>query len=80
LQQEGNPTLKWGVDGGGLLISLDGVVPTRIIGVSASCYPDPSIIKYRRSFLLAPAYLGGHRKMAVERLWLWWLFSSEVEE
>jgi len=28
-----------GIDGGGLLISPVGVVPTRIIGVSASCYP-----------------------------------------
>jgi len=25
--------------GGGLLISLDGVAPTRIVSVSASCYP-----------------------------------------
>jgi len=30
---------KWGrIDGGGLLISLDGVVSTRIVGLSASCY------------------------------------------
>ena len=28
-----------GIDGGGLLISLDGVAPTRIVNVSASCYP-----------------------------------------
>jgi len=28
-----------GIDGGGSLISPDGVVPTRIVGVSASCYP-----------------------------------------
>ena len=28
-----------GIDGGGLLNSLDGVAPTRIVGVSASCYP-----------------------------------------
>ena len=28
-----------GIDGGGLLISLDGVAPTRIVGVSASCCP-----------------------------------------
>ena len=26
-------------DGGGLLIGPDGVAPTRIVGVSASCYP-----------------------------------------
>ena len=28
-----------GIDGGGLLISLDGVAPTQIVNVSASCYP-----------------------------------------
>jgi len=28
-----------GIDGGGLLISPDGVAPTRIVGVSDSCYP-----------------------------------------
>jgi len=27
------------VDGGGLLISPDEVVPTRVVSVSASCYP-----------------------------------------
>ena len=27
------------IDGGGLLIGLDGVVLVRIVGVSASCYP-----------------------------------------
>jgi len=32
--------IKWRViDEGGLLISLDGVAPTRIVGMSASCYP-----------------------------------------
>ena len=30
---------NWGIDGGGLLISLDGVGPTQIVRVSASCYP-----------------------------------------
>jgi len=28
-----------GIDGDALLISLDGVASTRIVGVSASCYP-----------------------------------------
>jgi len=28
-----------GIDGGGLLISPDGVAPTRIVGVSGSRYP-----------------------------------------
>jgi len=28
-----------GIDGGGLLIGPDGVAPTRIVSVSASCYP-----------------------------------------
>jgi len=28
-----------GTDAGGLLISPDGVAPTQIVGVSASCYP-----------------------------------------
>jgi len=28
-----------GIDGGGLLISPDGLAPTRIVGVSAFCYP-----------------------------------------
>jgi len=28
-----------GIDGGGLLISLDGVAPTYIVSVSAYCYP-----------------------------------------
>jgi len=28
-----------GTDGGGLLISPDGVLPNWIVGVSASCYP-----------------------------------------
>jgi len=31
--------VKWEIDGGGLLISLDGVAPTQIVNVSASCYP-----------------------------------------
>jgi len=28
-----------GIGGGALLISLDGVAPTRIVGVPSSCYP-----------------------------------------
>jgi len=36
LQQEGHPAQKWGDDGGGLLISSDGVAPIQTVGVSAS--------------------------------------------
>ena len=50
----------------------DGVAPTWIVrmSVSMSCYP-PSTIKSSRSFLLAPAYLGGPGKGGVKQLWLW---------
>jgi len=44
-----------GIDGGGLLISLDGVAPILIINL-------PSTIKSRRSFLLALTHLGGPGK------------------
>jgi len=30
---------KWGIDKGVLLISPDGVAPTRIVGVPTYCYP-----------------------------------------
>ena len=36
LQQEGHPAYKWGNDGGGSLISQDRVVPSWMVGVSAS--------------------------------------------
>jgi len=39
LWQEGHPVHKWGIGGGGLLISMDGVAPTRIVSVSVSCCP-----------------------------------------
>ena len=55
-------------DGGGSLISPDGVAPSQIVGVSASDI-FPCTIKSRRSFLLAPAHLGDPGKRAVERLW-----------
>ena len=51
-----------------MLNSPDGVVPSRIVGVSASVI-FPSTIKSRRSFLLAPAHLGGPGKRAVKQLW-----------
>jgi len=41
--------VKMGDDGDGLLISLDGVAPTRIVGVSASVI-FPCSIKSRRRF------------------------------
>ena len=57
-----------GIDGGGLLIGLDGVALTRIVSVYASVI-FPSTIKSRRSFLLAPAHPGGPAKRAVKQLW-----------
>ena len=53
------------IDGSELLISPDGVVPTQIVGVSASCYLLPSTIKYR-SFLLTSAHTGGPGKRAIK--------------
>jgi len=57
---------KMGDYGGGLLISPDGVAPSRIVGVSASVI-FPYTIKSRR-FLLAPAHPGSSGKGAVKRL------------
>ena len=59
--------MKWGDDGGGLLISPDGVVPSRIVSVSASDI-SPCTIKSRRRFLLAPDHPGSPRKRALK--WL----------
>jgi len=59
--------IKLGIDGGGLLISRDGVARSRIVSVSASVIL-PSTIKSRRSFLLAPAHLDGLGKRTVKRL------------
>jgi len=49
------------------LISLDGVVPSRIVGVSSSII-FPCTIKSRRRFLLAPAYMDSSGKRTVK--WL----------
>jgi len=58
---------KMGDDGGGALISPDGVAPSRVVGVSASVI-FPCTIKSRR-FLLAPiTHPGSPRKRAVK--WL----------
>jgi len=35
----GRKVSKWGIDGDGWLIDLGAMVPTRIVSVSASCYP-----------------------------------------
>ena len=53
-------------EGDGSLISLDGVAPSRIVGVSASDI-SPCTIKSRR-FLLAPAHQGSSGKMAIKQL------------
>jgi len=51
-------------------VSLDGVAPSRMVGVSASVNL-PFTIKSRSS-LLAPADPGGPGKRAVKLLWWWW--------
>jgi len=56
-----------GGDGGGSLISLDGVVPNRIVGVSASVI-FPCTMKSRRRYLLAPAHPDSPGKRAIKRL------------
>ena len=53
----------------GRLISLDGVAPSRIVGVSASGI-SPCTISSRRRFLLAPAHLGSSGKRALKRLFV----------
>jgi len=55
-----------GDEGGGSLISPDGVALSRIVGVSASDI-SPCTIKFRRSFLLPPAHPGFPGKRAVKR-------------
>jgi len=52
-------------DGGGLLISLDGVVPSQMVDVSASVI-FPCTIKARRFLLLALAHPGSPRKRAIK--------------
>jgi len=56
-----------GNDGGGLLISPDGVASIRIVGVSASDI-FPCTIKSRKRFLLAPAHPGSPGKRVIRRL------------
>jgi len=54
-------------EGGGLLISLDGVPPTQIVGVSASDIPLHDEVQ-KKHYLLAPAHPGSPGKRAVKRL------------
>jgi len=54
-------------DGGGSLISLDGVAPSWMVGVYAYVI-FPCTIKSRRRFLLAPAHPGSPRKRAIKQL------------
>ena len=63
-RQEGHPACKKNMRGWWrwALVSLDGVVPSRMIGVSA-CVSLPL------HHLLAPAHPGGPGKRAVKRLW-----------
>ena len=58
--------VKMGDDGGGSLISLDGVAPSRIVIVSVSVI-FPCAIKSRR-FLLASAHPGSPGKRVIKLL------------
>jgi len=64
LRQEGHPVQKLGDDGGGSLVSPDGVTPSWIVGVSVSDISACTITS-RRRFLLAPAHLGKSGKRAI---------------
>ena len=55
-----------GNSGSGSLISPDGVMPSRIVGVSAADI-SACTIKSRRSSLLAPAHPGSPGKRPVKR-------------
>jgi len=57
-----------GTDGGGLLISPDGVAPTWIVGCVCLFKRLHSTIKTRRIFLLALAKPSGPGKRAVKQL------------
>ena len=59
-----------GDEGGGSLISPDGVALSQIVGVSASDI-SACTIKSRRRFLLAPAHPGSPGKRALKRLCLY---------
>jgi len=64
LQQEWHWALKRGDEGGGLLISPDGVAPSQSVSVSASdIFPCTTISRSR--FLLALAHPGSLRKSAI---------------
>jgi len=66
--QKGHPACKkYGRWWRWALVSPDGVVPTRMVGVSASVI-FPCTINSRNSFL-ALAHPGDPRKRAVKRLW-----------
>jgi len=68
LWQEGHSLgIKMGDEGGALLISLDGVAPSRIVDVSASNISHCTT-KSRR-FLLASAHPGSPGKGALKRLY-----------
>jgi len=58
------------------LVSPDGVVPSRLVSLSASVNL-PSTIKSRSS-LLAPAHPGGLGKRTVKWLW-WWYLGRTIE-
>jgi len=60
--------IKMGDDGGGLLISPDGVAPSRMVGASAFDI-FPCTIKSRR-FLLASAHPGSPGEKAVKQLFM----------
>jgi len=67
---------KMGNDGGGLVTSLDGMAPMRMVSVSASAI-FPCAIKSRRKFLVAPAQPGSPGKRAVKWLCLYVCVKSE---
>jgi len=59
---------KWGYDGGGSLISPDGVVPSQIVGVSASDICPLNHKVHKTIFLVALAQRGSPGKRAVKKL------------
>jgi len=72
LRQEGHSAYKMGDEGGGSLISLDGVAPIWMVSVSTSVIL-PCTTKIQKIFFLAPADPANPRKRAVKR-W-WWCFN-----
>ena len=64
------------------MVSPDGVVPSRMVCVSAPLLIFPCTIKSRSS-LLAPAHPGGPGKRAVKRLWcgvVWYQLKDKFEK